>query len=218
VLLSVSGHRSAWVTVALVLFGGLLATASVRGIRAAGTLAGISTLLGLLLLFSVKFIFTTQSAELFARFQGVAAADSSPYSYGLLGEGVGELYRFATVIPEVDWAGNGLGSGGNAASITEANVRLAAEDDWSRNILDLGPILGILFIVYRLALVIALSARAAQATARSGSYLPILLISFIGITLLDGQITGQGSINGYGWLFAGFCLGANAGNLTEAKQ
>jgi hypothetical protein len=70
VLLSVSGHRSAWVTAFLVLLGGIVATASVRGIRAAVPLAGVCAFLILLLLLSVKFVFTTQSTELFTRFQG----------------------------------------------------------------------------------------------------------------------------------------------------
>ncbi|MGA2410485.1 MAG: hypothetical protein ABSG46_08885 [Candidatus Binataceae bacterium] len=217
VLLSVSGHRSAWVMVSLVLIGGFVATASVRGIRAAGPLAGVSVLLSLLLMLCVKFIFTTQSSELLGRFQGVAAEDTSRYSYGLLGEGGAELYRFADVIPETDWGGEGLGASGNAADLTGASVRIAAEDDWSRNVVALGPILGVCFIFYRLALVASLGSAAALAAARFKTYLPILLISFIGITLLDGQITGQGSINGYGWLFAGFCMAANAGNLLQKR-
>jgi len=218
VLLSVGGHRSAWVVVALVLAGGLLATAWLRGVRAAGPLAGVSALLCLLLWFSVRFVFTTQSNELFGRFAGVAADDTSRYGYGLLGEGSAELYRFVGVMSEEDWGGEGLGAAGNAADLTGADARITAEDDWSRNIVSLGPVLGLLFILYRLALVVDLGYGAARATIQFRTYLPILLISFAGITLLDGQITGQGSINGYGWLFAGFCLAANAGNLTEGES
>jgi len=67
-----------------VLLGGIVPTASVRGIRAAVPLAAICAFLILLLLLSVKFVFTTQSTELFTRFQGVADDDTSRYSYGLL--------------------------------------------------------------------------------------------------------------------------------------
>jgi hypothetical protein len=78
----------------------------------------------------------------------------------------------------------------------------------------LGPIIGILFILYRIAFVVALVIGAGIASRRYRDALPGLLVGFVGITLLYGQISGQGSVNGYGWIFAGMCMAANAGHLT----
>jgi hypothetical protein len=83
------------------------------------------------------------------------------------------------------------------------------EDDWSRNIVELGPILGLLYICLRIAIVAWLVKGAITATRRTNNPMPMLMIGFIGIILLYGQITGQGSVNGYGWIFAGFCMAAN---------
>jgi hypothetical protein len=40
--------------------------------------------------------------------------------------------------------------------------------------------------------------------------LPLLLLAYVSVELLYGQITGHGTINGYAWLFMGFCLAAAA--------
>jgi len=34
--------------------------------------------------------------------------------------------------------------------------------------------------------------------------------------LLNGQITGQGTVNGYAWLFAGFCMATIRTGQDEA--
>lgn len=85
----------------------------------------------------------------------------------------------------------------------------AVESDWGRQIVELGPVLGILFIVFRVAFVIWLGKEALAATMRSGDPLPMLLFAFVGVYLFNGQITGHGTLNGYGWMFAGFCMSIN---------
>jgi len=47
-----------------------------------------------------------------------------------------------------------------------------------------------------------------RATRRSGDPLPMMLFAYAGYVILIGQITGNGSINFYGWLFTGVCLAA----------
>ena len=138
---------------------------------------------------------------------------------GIVNRALSDFYRFVQFIPVAGFFGNGLGAAGNAGDTLNLNSHLKeAEDDWSRNILDLGPILGILFILYRIVFTSALVIGAAKASRRDNDTLPALLISFIGITLLYGQITGQGSVNGYAWIFVGFCLAANEGRLTVTSH
>jgi hypothetical protein len=38
----------------------------------------------------------------------------------------------------------------------------------------------------------------------------MMLYAYVVLTLLNGQITGQGAINGYAWLFAGLTVAAAA--------
>jgi hypothetical protein len=47
-----------------------------------------------------------------------------------------------------------------------------------------------------------------KATRRSADPLPVMLYAFAGVTIFAGQITGNGSINAYAWLFTGLCLAA----------
>jgi hypothetical protein len=57
-------------------------------------------------------------------------------------------------------------------------------------------------------LTVWLAKEALAATRRSGHPLPWLLFAFVGVIMVNGQITANGTDNGYGWLFTGFCLAA----------
>jgi hypothetical protein len=112
-------------------------------------------------------------------------------------------------MPHVPLTGFGIGYAGNAASILGLRLPVYAEDDWSRHVVDLGPVLGLLYIIYRIAVVAWLGYVATRGVRRTGYALPLVLFGFAGTILLSGQITGHGSILGFGWLFAGFLLAAS---------
>jgi uncharacterized membrane protein YgcG len=114
------------------------------------------------------------------------------------------------VLPSMSIFGAGLGMGSNGAArmMTGTIQFLLSEDDWSRIALEAG-FLGLVYVGYRIWLVGDLVVNAIFATKRSCNPLPVILIGYAGINILLGQITMQGTINGYGWLFAGFCLAAN---------
>jgi len=110
--------------------------------------------------------------------------------------------------------GYGLGLGGNASTLLGARVDghlpvSLAETDWARHIVDLGPVLGLLFVIFRIVLVAWVGVRAVAATRRGSDPLPLLLFAYVATELLQGQITGQGTINGYVWLFTGLSLAAS---------
>ena len=118
--------------------------------------------------------------------------------------------------------GYGLGLGGNASTLLGATIAGAvplsiAETDWARHIVDLGPLFGLLFIALRVLLVGWLAGEAWRALRRGASVLPALLFGFASIELLYGQITGQGTVNAYAWLFAGFCVAAGAEHPSESE-
>jgi len=213
-ILITCGSRGAFVLVLVLLVGATALLIMQHRVRRALSLwaAGI-VLVGLTILGGLMFV--RQSSALIERSRGAAQEDSW-YSFGLLNRALSDFSHFVVFMPQVGLLGNGLGLGGNAANIEKFQGTLPeAEDDWSRNIVDLGPVLGLFYIIFRIAFVAWLVWGAARASRLYDDPLPVLLISFIGIIMLYGQITGQGSINCYTWLFAGFCMAANHGRLTE---
>ena len=165
---------------------------------------------GAVLLFPVVF------PEGFASFTTrwtTAARDESGIEGGVFGRALIGFVDFTRLTDAVPALGVGLGFGGNAATLMKATVDgvqpgLYAETDYARHMVDLGPACGIAYIVFRIAFVDWLLRRAVRATRRSGDPLPLMLFAYAGYVVLVGQITGNGSINVYGWLFAGLCLAA----------
>jgi small-conductance mechanosensitive channel len=73
---------------------------------------------------------------------------------------------------------------------------------------DLGPAFGMVFIAFRLALASWLALLVLRVTRAVADPLPMLLLSFSGYIIVMGQITGQGTINLFGWLFTGLLIAA----------
>jgi hypothetical protein len=142
-----------------------------------------------------------------------ASSFESQQSGGLLGRALSGLTDFAPLLTNTPALGYGLGFGGNASTTLGATVNGVtalelAESDWSRHIVDLGPIFGMLVILLRIGLFIWLFRMVWRYTRASGDALALLLFSFVGNELLYGQITGHGTVNAYGWIFMGLCLAA----------
>jgi hypothetical protein len=173
---------------------------------------GGMALLGLLVFPNVFEVFVV-------RWAGAWYAETQTFQLGIFGRALYGFYSFIYYLPDTPLAGYLLGLGGNAASQLEW-VRMPsaaiewhgygawAEGGWERHVIELGPVLGLAFILFRLALTVWLGLRAVRATRRSGEVLPLVLFGYVGIVLLYGQITGHGTVNGYAWMFFGFCLAA----------
>jgi hypothetical protein len=114
------------------------------------------------------------------------------------------------VLPQVSIMGAGIGAGTNAASMVNTGQMglLLAEDETQRIILEAG-IFGFLYVGLRFWMTGWIGVRAYNAIKRSWNPLPFALFGFESLNLLYGQMTLQGTVNGYGWLFAGFCMAAN---------
>jgi hypothetical protein len=121
-------------------------------------------------------------------------------------------------LQHISLLGTGLGSCTNAGfALSNGKGFAMGEDEWSRIIVETG-FLGIFYILYRCWLVFYIFRAAIVATRRSRNPAPLTFICFIGLILLNGQITLQGTINGFGWLFAGFCMAANRLGTRKAKE
>jgi len=142
-----------------------------------------------------------------------AAATEAGFQGGVIGRALYGFVDFLRLVDQVPLLGYGLGFGGNASILLQATVdgvmpgRLV-ETDYARHMVDLGAFLGCLYIGWRLALALWLGARVLRATRRAADPLPFMLFSFAGYVLIIGQLTGNGSINVYGWLFTGLCIAA----------
>jgi hypothetical protein len=238
--LAVSGSRGAIVQAGIIFVASIVAT-----LLASGSSLALQKLLipviflaaGIML---APIVFPQAVDALMARFQRASYTEVNNYgSSGILGRAVYEMGSFRYLLASTPPQGYQLGLGGNAGGVIGqkrsagsnyydprlipfGKIEIAAvESDWGRNIVELGPTLGLLFIVFRVAFVIWLAKEAIVATIRSNDPLPLLLFAFVGVYLFNGQITGHGTLNGYGWLFAGFCMSINrssAGGRVAARS
>lgn len=148
-------------------------------------------------------------AVIFERIEGAHYVESELYGpLGTIGRIIFDFGNFTKPLSQAPHFGYGVGWFGNAFA-SRTVFALHAEDDWSRNIFELGPMLGLFFICWRIVFVVWLTKGAVAAVKRTSNPVPLLLVGFIGIILLQGQVTAHGSVNGYGWLFAGLCIAAN---------
>jgi len=147
------------------------------------------------------------------RWTAADAAESQTFEGGVFGRALFGFIDFFRLVTDAPALGYGLGFGGNASITLGATIDgvmpgSLSETDYARHMVDLGPALGICFIAYRVALAIWLTRLVLAATRRVSDPLPMMLLSYAVYVVLLGQITGNGSINVYGWLFTGLCIAA----------
>lgn len=141
------------------------------------------------------------------------------YRFGIFSRAFTAFYSFVDYIESTPFFGFLLGIGGNAARLMAwvdlpkaaySNVGAIGwgENGWDRHIIELGPILGCAYILFRIGLTCWLSRIVLQKIRHTKNPTAILMFGFVGIMLLSGQITGHGTVNGYTWLFVGFCVAA----------
>jgi hypothetical protein len=129
------------------------------------------------------------------------------------------MVDFLGLIDQVPLLGYGLGFGGNAsitlrASIDDFMPGFLAETDFTRHMVDLGPFFGVAFIGFRFVLTAWLGGQALRATRLHADPLPLLLFSYAGLVVGTGQLTGQGTINVFGWLYTGLLLATCRGDQS----
>ena len=104
--------------------------------------------------------------------------------------------------------GGGLGVGTNvgAGLLTGERVFILAEGEWERILSEVGPVLGLAFIFFRILLVWFLF-RKALAALRRGEPLAMLLFGMCATLVLNGQL-GAAATLGWAAFGAGLCLAA----------
>lgn len=208
--LALSGSRGAFAAIGLIMLSSLLAGLLVNdaGTRVRALLVPALLVGGGVVLYPILFPDAFQ-----AMLDRVTSANTfgSDGGYGILGRALYETVDFVGLMGHAPLAGYGLGLGGNGRTFLgdQGDILLQnvyAESDWTRHIVDLGPLLGALFILYRILLTIDLFRRAVGATTRARDPLPILLFGYVGIGVFYGQLTGHGTVGGFLWIFLGITL------------
>jgi hypothetical protein len=158
-------------------------------------------------------VFPAGFAVFVERWNAASSAEAG-FEGGVLGRALYGLIDFVRLIELVPPFGYGLGYGGNASTTLHATIDgvmpgSLAESDFARHMVDLGFVFGLAYMAFRLSLVISMTRQVLRATRRAADPLPMMLFSYAGYVVLQGQLTGNGSINIYGWLFAGLCMAAS---------
>jgi hypothetical protein len=209
--LAVSGSRTAFmhaaIIVAILIVLEFLVPPARRRWR---MLIGIPVMLSLLIGFAAV-TFPTALATLWER-QTAAQESGEDFltrSVGLMGGGF-------TLLDRAEPLGSGIGglSVGGASLTGGQAFAGGAENESERVILELGLILGPLYMLARWALALWLLGAAVVRLRREDDAVPLMLWSVAGVMLVIGQATSQGTINGYTWLFTGFTIAALAAPRT----
>ena len=192
-----------------------------NAVRARALVWPVALALASLLLYPVLF---PEGFSAFTERWAVAeAAESKGFEWGVFGRAFFGLIDFVRLMGEVPLLGYGLGYGGNAsitlgASIDGIKLGYLAETDFARHMVDLGPLFGTGYIAFRLVLATWLTVMVLRSTRNSDDPLPMLLLSYVAYVVVMGQITGQGAINLYGWLFTGLLIAACRHATPSGRQ
>ena len=210
--LAVSGSRGAMLASGIVMIGALACAVLVRGggVSARAVIWPAVICVAAVVLYPIVF---PEASEVFAnRWNHAEAAETKTFgSLGIFGRALYGFYDFFQLMGDAPLAGWGLGLAGNARLTLGIEIEGFtgwAETDWARQIVDLGPVVGLIFIGYRMVFTVWLGLRCLDGARRMHDPLPLLLFAFVGVDLLYGLLTGHGTVNGYVWLFTGFSLAA----------
>ena len=219
VMTAFSQSRTVFFMLALVLIATALAgiVANRRKVLLRSVILPIALVAALAVLWPLAF---PESFSAFSeRWNRAMDNESSTFEFGVFGRAFYAFYGFSYHLADTPLIGYLLGLGTNAArqlnwvemptaALEWQGYGAWAEDGWSRHIIELGPLLGIGYIGLRLFLTLWLASHAARTARRFGNITAAVLFGYVGIVLLIGQITGQGTINGFVWFFTGVCAAA----------
>lgn len=209
----VSGSRACVLAVVLVVLAilviFLIRPSAVN--RVAGTLLAI-VIVGMI---ASRLPFFKEGVDVLSeRFISSAEAAETTVVGGLVERVVQEFtepFKYLTKMP-LSGYGLGLGTAGGARFLVGQGALLLTENEWIRIIAESGPLLGVAFILLRVALTVKLLVASLRAL-KAGEVLSILLFSCAFLAVLNGQL-GQPTTLGFTVVLAGLCLAAT--NLGEA--
>ena len=148
--------------------------------------------------------------------EGAENADTGVIA-GLVDRTMGSFLEGFRVVTRVPLGGFGLGVGtnGGANFLVGHAEFLLAENEWSRILLESGPILGLAFLIWRCAITFRIGRLAVRQLTFENT-LPLLLFSAAFFVLLQGPF-GQPTSLGFAVIFAGLSLAARNPESDEVE-
>ncbi|HEY4247234.1 MAG TPA: hypothetical protein VGM64_10280 [Lacunisphaera sp.] len=206
--LPVSISRTA--VLATVLVGGTFAFTLLFGSKRAGAILRTGLIMGVLLAgLSFLPIFSEGRDAFLSRWQTAATSNEGDAVQNISDRVLGGFFQPFVMMKNAPFFGAGIGVGSNVgARLLSGKVGfLLAEDEWSKIFLELGPVLGLAFIGFRVVLTCYLGFVALRALVFRREALPILLFAAAGVAVFEYQ-WGPPTILGFAVLGAGMILAA----------
>ena len=208
VSLPVSISRTAVLATGLV--GATFAFTLLFGSKRAGTLLRTGLIFGVLLVgLSFLPIFSEGREAFLSRWQTAASSNQGDAVQNISDRVFGGFLQPFYTMKNARLFGAGIGVGSNVgARLLSGGVGfLLAEDEWSKIFLELGPILGLAFIGFRIVLTGYLAIVSLRALLVQRESLPILLFAAAGVAVFEYQ-WGPPTILGFAVFGAGMILAA----------
>ncbi|MEO6870625.1 MAG: hypothetical protein ABI233_00220 [Chthoniobacterales bacterium] len=180
---------------------------------------GRSIVLAAVVLWLISYlpIFQQGLGILSDRFAEGAESSDTTMVHGLVARVADGFIQGAEVITRTPLGGFGLGVGtnGGANFLVGHAEFLLAENEWSRILLESGPILGAAFLIWRCAITFRIG-RLAYRQLTYGNTLPLFLFSAAFFVLLEGPF-GQPTSLGFAVVLAGLSLAARNPEQDDAE-
>jgi len=210
-----SGTRLPYILTALICMAAAFSAFIIRRHKISARAMIVPVGLFLVGMFSFIYFFASLAEITLERHLGAEEVEGSIFRR------VGRMFfEFTNYISRTPFLGFGIGcqtAGGGALSTGRRTYGEGLENEWARIFVEVGPLFGIIYIAYRIILVMWLFIGAVRATNFSSNPLPLLMVAFISSILLLWSITNYGTEMGYAWLFAGYCIAANKlGGRTDS--
>ena len=152
-------------------------------------------------------IFKEGFKVLSTRFSEVAEATEKSISRGVIERVFGGFEEDFYALTKAPWFGYGLGIGTNAgAKFLGQRGFLLSESEWQRIFMESGPILGLAFVIWRVAIVVSVGLGCIR-SVKAGNILPLLLFSAAFLPVINGQF-GQPTVLGFAVFITGLALAA----------
>jgi hypothetical protein len=210
--IAVSGSRSV-VGACGVVFASLLVVFIFRrdALNRVGQALMVAVVLGFIV--SRTPVFREGVNVLFTRFNEVAEATEQSVARGLIARMFSGFGEVAFVMDKAPFFGFGLGIGTNAGAniLTGHSMFLLTEGEWSRVVLESGPLLGLAYIFWRVAFAFRILWECIK-SLKLGNLLPFFLLSATFLPMLNGQF-GQPTVLG----FTVFVMGLTLAALKDEK-
>ena len=215
-VVAVSGSRTLIASLGVVFLAGLLSSSVLKPQMALRWLGG-ALVAGVMIYFlSNLSFFQFGLAALDQRVTDASRVEGG--SSGFVARALSGYTGFIPALYDAPLFGQGLGMGTNVglALMVDKSQFIWFEDEWARHVLESGPLLGLSFILYRVALTFWMGAAAVHHVARHDP-LAVLLFGAVFLTLLNGSL-GQTTNLGFVVLLSGLTLAAMRSPRTLAPN